>query len=169
MLFAATTVTLVGVVSLAHAADAMPSDKSMIMSKLDPDGDGTASMEAAEAKFAALDVDAEGTLDATELTGIMSAKQIAMVDADKDATVAKADYLKIVVMKFKQIDKDHDGTLDRRSCRRTWVANWWLSWPARTPHALRSGRGSSRETCGRHRARMRPRRALRWNHGAASS
>ena len=115
-LFAVALVSLAGLAPLARGADATPADKSLVMGKLDPDSDGTVSRDeaakAAEAKFAALDTDAEGTLDANELTGIMSAKQISMIDGDKDATIDKAEYLKAVATKFKLADKDGDGTLD---------------------------------------------------------
>ncbi len=115
-LFAAAVVALAGVARLAQAADATPAGRSVVMSRLDPDGDGTVSLAeasaAAEAKFAALDAGAKGALDADALTGIMSARQIASVDDDKDATVDKAEYLTFVAMRFRKADTDGDGTLD---------------------------------------------------------
>jgi Ca2+-binding EF-hand superfamily protein len=102
---------------LARAADTTPNDKSVVMAALDPDNGGTVSLaearKAAEAKFNALDTDHEGTLDASELTGIMSAKQIKGADKDNDGTIDKAEYLKVVEAKFGKADKDHDGTLDK--------------------------------------------------------
>jgi hypothetical protein len=102
---------------LARAADTTPNDKSVVMATLDPDNDGTVSLaeakRAAEAKFNALDTDHEGTLDANELTGIMSAKQIKATDKDNDGTLDKAEYLKVIEAKFRKADKDNDGTLDK--------------------------------------------------------
>jgi uncharacterized membrane protein YkoI len=78
---------------LARAADTTPNDKSVVMTALDPDNDGTVSLaeakRAAEAKFNALDTDHEDTLDANELTGIMSVKQIKATDKDNGGTLDK--------------------------------------------------------------------------------
>jgi Ca2+-binding EF-hand superfamily protein len=113
----AATMAVLALSPLAHAVDTTPNDKSVVMGALDPDNDGTVSLaeakKAAEAKFDALDTDHEGTLDANELVGIMSAKQIKAIDKDNDGTLDKAEYLKAVEAKFKKADKDHDGTLDK--------------------------------------------------------
>ncbi|WP_196768585.1 EF-hand domain-containing protein [Granulibacter bethesdensis] len=97
------------------AVDATPHDTSLVMSRLDPDNDGTVSLEeahkAAEAKFDALDTDHEGTLDASELTGILGKKALAAFDPDHDGSLDKAEWLKLVDAYFKKADPDHDGTL----------------------------------------------------------
>ena len=115
--FLAAAVATLALSPLARAADTTPNDRSVVMTALDPDNDGTVSLDearkAAEAKFNALDTDHDGTLDVSELTGIMSAKQVKATDKDSDDTLDKAEYLRIIEAKFKKIDKDHDGTLDR--------------------------------------------------------
>ncbi len=99
------------------AADTTPNDESAVMKALDPDHDRTVSLDevkaAANAKFDTLDTDREGTLDASELTGIMSPEQIKALDPDHDGTIDKAEYLKVALAQFKKADRDHDGTLDR--------------------------------------------------------
>ena len=67
---------------------------------------------AATKKFDKLDTDQEGTLDASELTGLMGKKALAAADGDKDATLDKAEYLALVTKAFKKADTDKDGTLD---------------------------------------------------------
>lgn len=107
-----------GLVPLARAADSTPHDKSLVMTKIDTDNDGTVSLAeakaAAEAKFGALDTDHEGTLDASELTGIAGKHEMAKADSDHDATLDKAEYLAMVSKKFQAADVDHDGTLDEK-------------------------------------------------------
>jgi Ca2+-binding EF-hand superfamily protein len=97
------------------ATDATPADQSLVMSKIDADHDGTISKEeakaAADAKFAALDTDHEATLDATELTGIVSSKSLAKADLDNDKTLDQAEYEAYVMKLFDAADSDHDGTL----------------------------------------------------------
>ena len=88
---------------------------------LDLDGDGTVDLEeankAASALFDRLDTDHEGTLDARELRGRLSAKDLAAGDPDKDKTLTKDEYLAIVARRFKAADTDNDGTLDARELR----------------------------------------------------
>ncbi len=72
------------------APDATPKDESLVLSKIDTDHDGSVSLAeakaAAAAKFDALDTDKEGTLDANELTGILSPNTVTIADKDKDKT-----------------------------------------------------------------------------------
>jgi EF hand len=60
----------------AAPADTTPEDQSSVMSKIDIDHDGSVSLDEAKkasiAKFDALDTDKEGTLDASELTGLIA-------------------------------------------------------------------------------------------------
>jgi hypothetical protein len=71
--------------------DTTPADKSLVMSKIDTDNDGTISLAeaktAAAAKFDSLDTDKEGTLDASELTGILGQGMLTKADLDKDGTL----------------------------------------------------------------------------------
>jgi hypothetical protein len=100
------------------APDATPNDESLVLSKIDPDHDGTVSLDEAKAaasvKFEALDTDKEQTLDAGELTGILSPTALKEADADKDETLDKAEYLALAEKMFKAADVDHDGTLDAK-------------------------------------------------------
>ncbi len=76
---------------MAGAPDTTLTDKSAVMSKIDTDNDGTISLDEAKAaaakKFDALDTDKEGTLDASELTGILGNGMLAKADTDKDGTL----------------------------------------------------------------------------------
>jgi Ca2+-binding EF-hand superfamily protein len=81
-----------GLMSAAAApADTTPEDQSSVMSKIDTDHDGSVSLDeakkAAIAKFDTLDTDKEGTLDANELTGILSRNDLIKADKDKDGTL----------------------------------------------------------------------------------
>ena len=104
--------------ALSHAAGAAPAGKSAVLLRLDPDSDGTVSLDeakaAAAARFEALDTDQEGTLDAGELTGILSKRGLAKADSDKDGTLDKAEFTALAVQYFQKADKDKDGTLDAK-------------------------------------------------------
>ncbi len=107
------------VVSAAAApVDTTPEDQSSVMSRIDTDHDGSISLDeaknAAVAKFDALDTDKEGTLDASELTGILARKDLTKADKDKDNTLDKAEFLALVEKRFAAADKDKDGTLDAK-------------------------------------------------------
>ena len=114
----AVAVAIGGVASLAQAVtDTTPHDRSLVISMIDSKPhDGTLSLSevdaAAAKKFANLDTDSDGTLDASELTGIMTRSQLATDDTDKDDTVSKTEYLALVKARFDAADTDHDGTLD---------------------------------------------------------
>ena len=104
--------------TMAASTDQTPNDKSLILSKIDPDNDGTVSLDeakkAAAAAFDAMDTDKEGTLDASELTGIVGHGAIAKADTDKDGTLDKAEFLALVEKTFAAADPDKDGTLDAK-------------------------------------------------------
>jgi Ca2+-binding EF-hand superfamily protein len=114
----AATLACGALVAIAAPPDPTPSDKSLVLTKIDTDHDGTISLDeakaAAAAKFDALDTDKEGTLDASELTGIVSTANVKTIDRDKDGTLDKAEYLALVAKLFAAADKDHDGTLDAK-------------------------------------------------------
>ena len=67
--------------------------------------------------FDKLDRDSDGTLDRRELRGRLSATDFAAADPDKDGTLSKDEYLKIVEDRFKTADRDNDGTLDEKELR----------------------------------------------------
>ena len=102
----------------AGPMDDTPNDKSLVMSKIDTDNDGTVSLDealkAGAAKFDMLDTDKEGTLDKSELTGIIGAGVMKKADPDKDGTLDKNEYLALVKQRFQAADTDKDGSLDAR-------------------------------------------------------
>ncbi len=85
--------------------------------EFDLDHDGMLSL--AEAKSAAayrfdkLDRDHDGTLSRKELAKRVSPAAFAQANADSDATLDKAEYLKLVEDRFKAADKDGKGTVDK--------------------------------------------------------
>jgi Ca2+-binding EF-hand superfamily protein len=56
-------------------------------------------------------------LDRRELGGRLSAAEFASADPDKDGTLSKDEYLKVVENRFKAADPDNDGTLDEKELR----------------------------------------------------
>jgi hypothetical protein len=52
-----------------------------------------------------------------ELRGRLTAAEIGSADPDKDGTLSKAEYLKVVEDRFKAVDPDNDGTLDEKELR----------------------------------------------------
>ena len=75
---------------------------------------GSKSFAAASKLFDKLDHDKDGTLDAKELRGRISAKEFAAADPDKDGTLDKNEYMTIVEARFRAADPDNDGTLDAK-------------------------------------------------------
>jgi hypothetical protein len=47
----------------------------------------------------------------------LSAAEFAAADPDKDGTLSKDEYLKVVENRFKTADPDNDGTLDEKELR----------------------------------------------------
>jgi len=90
-----------------------------VMVHTDKDGpvDLAEAKKAASALFDKLDKDKDGTLDARELRGRLSAKELAAADPDKDGTLTKDEYLAVVEQRFKAADPDNDGTLDAKELR----------------------------------------------------
>jgi Ca2+-binding EF-hand superfamily protein len=85
---------------------------------LDTDNDGTVDLaearKAASALFDRLERDKDGTLDKHELSGRLSAKELAAADPDHDGTLTREEYLAVVDQRFSAADPDHDGTLDAK-------------------------------------------------------
>ncbi|MFL5255088.1 MAG: EF-hand domain-containing protein [Rhodopila sp.] len=102
---------------IAMRAEAAPPLKPPL-SALDPDKDGTVSLDeakaAADKKFDALDTDHEGTLSLKETKGIFLKSTLPQADPDKDGTIDKAEWEAQVEHRFKAADTDRDGTLDAR-------------------------------------------------------
>jgi Ca2+-binding EF-hand superfamily protein len=88
---------------------------------LDTDNDGTVDLAeakaAASALFDRLEHDKDGTLDKHELSGRLSAKELAAADPDHDGTLTKEEYLAVVEARFSAADPDHDGTLDAKELK----------------------------------------------------
>jgi Ca2+-binding EF-hand superfamily protein len=82
---------------------------------LDPDHDGTVSLEEAKALaarlFDMLDRDHDGTLTRHELSGRVSVRELRAADPDHDRAISKDEYLALVEQRFQAADADHDGTL----------------------------------------------------------
>lgn len=108
----------VGTLLAAGFPVAAKSRRVSVIHMLDTDNDGT--VDLAEAKAAAsklfdrLEHDKDGTLDRHELTGRLSAKELAAADPDHDGTLTKDEFLAVVEQRFSAADPDHDGTLDAK-------------------------------------------------------
>jgi hypothetical protein len=111
--------TAAGVLAVAMPALAKSGPSWMRM--LDPDNDGTVDLaeakKAASAVFDRLERDRDGTLDARELSGRLTAKELAAADPDHDGTLTKEEYLAVVEQRFAAADPDRDGTLDAAEFR----------------------------------------------------
>src|SRR6476661_3891898 len=77
---------------------------SRAMRQLDTDSDGTVDLDEAKKSastlFDKLDHDSDGTLDRRELRGRLSTTDFAAADPDKDGTLSKEEYLKIIENRF---------------------------------------------------------------------
>jgi Ca2+-binding EF-hand superfamily protein len=112
--------SLIGVIGMTVALAGAPAlaKENKTLKLLDPDNDGT--VDLAEAKKAAgtlfdkLNKDADNTLDAKELKGHLSKKDLEGADPDKDGTLTKDEYLALVETRFKAADPDNDGKLDAK-------------------------------------------------------
>lgn len=95
-----------------------PVSAAGISAALDPDKDGTIdmveTMKAASAVFDRLDRDHDGSLDARELRGRLSASEFAAANWDKDGTLDKLEYFAVVAARFAAANPDHDLTIDAK-------------------------------------------------------
>lgn len=105
----------VGAFTLPHTVSAASDSAAMKM--LDPDADGTVSLDEAKAaavkKFESMDPDKDGKVDMKEATGPLK-DAFKAADPDNDGTVDKAEYMAVVTAAFKKADPDGDGTLDAK-------------------------------------------------------
>ena len=65
-------------------------------------------------KFAKLNPDNDGTLDAKELSGVLNEAAIKAADPDNDGTLDQKEYAAVVEAKFKAANPDNDGTIDQK-------------------------------------------------------
>ena len=65
-------------------------------------------------KFAKLNPDNDGTLDAKELSGVLDEAGLKAADPDNDGTLDEKEYARVVEAKFKAANPDNDGTIDQK-------------------------------------------------------
>jgi Ca2+-binding EF-hand superfamily protein len=108
----------IGIVAVGSLPALAQSGRANPIPMLDTDNDGTVDLaeakKAASALFDGLDPDHDSTLDKRELTGRLSAKELAAADPDRDGTLTKDEYLAVVEQRFKAANPDNDGTLDAK-------------------------------------------------------
>jgi Ca2+-binding EF-hand superfamily protein len=84
----------------------------------DSDNDKTIDLaeisKAANDQFTNLEIDHDGTLDAKELRGKLSTRDLKEADPDSDGTVSKDEFMTYVESIFKNVDSDNDGTIDAK-------------------------------------------------------
>jgi hypothetical protein len=109
--------------SLAGMAPALAAaaKRSRALALLDPDNNGTGSLEEAKNAGAAvydrLDRGRKGVLNRRELGGRVTNAEFLVADLDKNGTLTKAEYLTVVERRFKAANPDNDGTLDDKELR----------------------------------------------------
>ena len=107
-------VGMTGLMLSLSAFGSIPS-ASQVIKKYDLDRDGTVTVQeitkSAEAQFAALDGDHDGTLDKNEYA---KAKLSPNDDPDNDGTIDMTEYMNVVKRRFAAADKKHDGKLDAK-------------------------------------------------------
>jgi Ca2+-binding EF-hand superfamily protein len=121
MMYAIAVAALTGMAAWTVAsvpAEAKSGKVCKALLAVDPDADGK--LDLAEAKKAASatfdrlnkDKNKDSTLDAKELRGRLSAKELRAADPDKDKTLDKAEYLAVVEARFKAANRDKDDTIE---------------------------------------------------------
>ena len=91
------------------------SSRPVSFAAIDTDGNGTLELDevkrAATALFDEFDADHSGTLTRRELSGRVSASELAKISSKPGAVLTKDEFLSLVETRFKAADADHDGTL----------------------------------------------------------
>ena len=114
---------MVAGLALAGVAPAVAAaaKRSRPQALLDPDNNGTVSLDEAKnagsALYDRLDRSRKGVLNRRELGGRVTNAEFTAADPDKDGTLTKAEYLTIVEKRFKAANPDNDGTLDDKELR----------------------------------------------------
>lgn len=115
----ATLVAVTFTVTGADESAAKAKQKSCkALNVIDPDNDGEMTLAEAQ-KWAGLvfdklnkDKGKDSTLDAKELRGRMTAKELKAANPDNDGTLDKAEYLAAVAVRFKAANPDKDVTIE---------------------------------------------------------
>ena len=100
--------------AVTFSGPALAKDRANPIKMFDFDNHGAEVKKAASAMFAKLDPDRDGTLDARELRGRLSAKGMPAADPDHDGTLTLDEYLAVVEQRFNAANPDKDGTLDAK-------------------------------------------------------
>jgi hypothetical protein len=112
------SIIVFGVLLASAPISAFAAKMAPNMKMLDPDGDGTVSLDEAQkagaVKFDVVDPDKDGTLNKKEAKHLMSKKVFKMANPDKDGSIDKTEYAATVEAAFKKADPDGDGSLDRK-------------------------------------------------------
>jgi Ca2+-binding EF-hand superfamily protein len=99
----------------AQSQGGRPESANSALKAIDPDNDGTVSLDeakaAADRKFDALNKDHDTTLEPKEARPALSDSAFRMANPDGDGTLDKAEWQALVERRFKAADVDHDGTL----------------------------------------------------------
>jgi Ca2+-binding EF-hand superfamily protein len=89
---------------------------------LDTNNDGKLDLNEAKAAatqlFDKLDRDKDGTLDAKELKGHMTRRELRAANPDKDKTLSKDEFLAAVEKRFNAANPDKDGTIECKEARK---------------------------------------------------
>lgn len=115
-------VTMGAAVVAAGTAGALAAPRNADAVKMfDTDNDATLDLaevkKAATAVFGKLDRDHDGTIDARELAGRLSKKELDAADPDHDGTLTLDEYLAVVEKRFAAADPDKDGTLEAKELK----------------------------------------------------
>lgn len=109
---------LITMMTIIFSASSYGAAKPDPITAYDSDNDKTIDLaeisKAANDQFTNLEVDHDGTLDAKELRGRLSAKDLKAADPDSDGTVSKDEFMAYVESIFKNVDSDNDGTIDAK-------------------------------------------------------
>ncbi|WP_069093665.1 hypothetical protein [Methyloligella halotolerans] len=96
-----------------YAADAEISDT---MKVVDPDMDNALTLEEAQAAgakvFKKLNTDDDNTLEADELKGRVSERQLKKADPDDDGSLDMAEYEALIKKRFEAANPDGDDTIE---------------------------------------------------------
>jgi Ca2+-binding EF-hand superfamily protein len=118
---AATLAVLVLPAALSAPALARSAGIERTLKMVDTDHDGSIDLAEAQAAagkvFDGAEKDKDGTVDAKELKGRVSKKELKAADTDADGTLDRKEYLALVEQRFKAADPDNDGTLDAKELK----------------------------------------------------